>query len=363
MSQISAGQRREGSSSHVRRRLAVEEEIIKLPDCDLEAVTEQFKLTVIGRMFHREGRSTDALINLLPKPKIWDVEGRVQGINLGNGRFQFNFDQEEDMMKVLAKRPWHFNRWSFSLEKWEPFTSEDFPNSMPFWIQVTGVPVHFWNNPTFNEIGKALGFVMNIDAKRAKVQVSINADLPLQFERKVGFPNGDTGMVKLTYEGLQRHCFTCKLLSHEESTCPDLTEAQREEKKLQRAEQTRQEALAGLLAIPSFPTNPTAVSVPRPREKHSVNPHADDRPRALLPRREYQERDKSPTIHHSPKRTGDLRHELRERRESRGRDVWRRLERDSSDRNYSAKTRYHPYHKSRDVPRYSRDLQRESQHV
>lgn len=94
----------------------VEDDIIRIPDCDMTAATEKFKRTLIGRMFYTEGRSIDAVISLLPKVNIWDVEGRVQGINLGNGRFQFNFDKDEDMKKVLAKRPWHFNRWSFSLE-------------------------------------------------------------------------------------------------------------------------------------------------------------------------------------------------------------------------------------------------------
>ncbi|CAA7020261.1 unnamed protein product [Microthlaspi erraticum] len=223
MSQLNGSARREGSPITARRRLVVDDEIIQIPDCDLTAVTEQFKQTLIGRTFNREGRSIDALISMLPKPKIWDVEGRAHGINLGNGRFQFDFNHVDDMNKVLAKRPWHFNQWSFALEQWEPFTREDFPNTMLFWISMTGVPVHFWNNPTFNEIGKVLGTVTNIDAKRVKFQVSLNADKPLQFERKVGFPNGDIATITLTYEGLQRYCFTCKLLSHEEATCPELT--------------------------------------------------------------------------------------------------------------------------------------------
>lgn len=108
------------------------------------------------------------MIGMLPKAKIWDVEGRVQGINLGNGQFQFDFDNEEDMNKVLRKRPWHFNRWSFSLEKWEPFTSALFPNTMVFWVKTTRIPVHFWNDDTFTEIGKALGHVIAIEANRAK---------------------------------------------------------------------------------------------------------------------------------------------------------------------------------------------------
>ncbi|CAA7020955.1 unnamed protein product [Microthlaspi erraticum] len=127
MNQLVGAAHRNGSPHQTRRRLAVEDEIIRIPDCDINAVSEQFKLTLIGRTLHKEGRSIDALIKLLPKPKIWDVEGRAHGINLGNGRFQFDFDHEEDLNKVLDKRPWHFNRWSFALEKWEPFTREDFP--------------------------------------------------------------------------------------------------------------------------------------------------------------------------------------------------------------------------------------------
>lgn len=101
---------------------------------------------------------------------------------------------------------------------------------MVFWIRVTSVPVHYWNVETFAEIGKALGNIEKTDADRAKIQVSVNADAPLQFERRVGFPNGDTGMVTFIYEGLHRHCFTCKMLSHEEGTCPNLSPEQREEK-------------------------------------------------------------------------------------------------------------------------------------
>lgn len=171
-----------GSSKAVRSSDDGEDKIIKLPECDLEAAAERFKLTLIGRVFHLKSRSIDALINLLPKPRIRNVEGRVRGTNLGNGRFQFEFDNEHDLQAVLNKRPCHFNQWSFSLERWEPFTSEEFPNSIPFWISVTGVPVHFWNDDMFSEIARALGKKLSLDSKRAKMYVSINVDNPLQFE-------------------------------------------------------------------------------------------------------------------------------------------------------------------------------------
>lgn len=59
------------SSSQAMRRLAIEEDdIIKLPECDLKEAAERFKLTLIGRVFQLKSRSIDALINLLPKPRI-----------------------------------------------------------------------------------------------------------------------------------------------------------------------------------------------------------------------------------------------------------------------------------------------------
>ncbi|KAH0906448.1 hypothetical protein HID58_038275, partial [Brassica napus] len=66
--------------------------------------------------------------------------------------------------------------------------------------------------------------------------ISIDADKPLQFERRIGFPNGDIGKVSLAYEGLHRYCFTCNLISHDENTCPQLSPEEREIKRKQRAE-------------------------------------------------------------------------------------------------------------------------------
>lgn len=94
-------------------------------------------------MFHIDGRSMDALIKHMPKKHICDMEGKVRGSNLGNNKFQFDFNSEQDLQKVLQRRPCHFNKWSFSLERWTPTIREDFPNSMMFWIEISGVPNHY----------------------------------------------------------------------------------------------------------------------------------------------------------------------------------------------------------------------------
>lgn len=77
---------------------------------------------------------------------------------------------------------------------------------------------------------------MVLDSKRPKMQVAINVDNPLQFERRVDFPNGDTGRVTLVYDGLHRYCFNCNFISHDENSCPMLSEQEREREEEEKAE-------------------------------------------------------------------------------------------------------------------------------
>ncbi|KAG2323621.1 hypothetical protein Bca52824_016834 [Brassica carinata] len=185
-------------------------------------------------MFHPDGRSVDALLKHMPKRRIWDVEGRVHGTNLGNNKFLFDFEKDEDLEKVLQKRPCHFNKWSFALERWTPTIKEEFPNSILFWANVVGVPIHYKKMETFESVGKTLGTFDKADVEGSRVRVFVNGDLPLKFECKAGFENGDVVRVTIQYEDLYRHCFTCKRISHEEGTCSELDEAQIEKNRLAR---------------------------------------------------------------------------------------------------------------------------------
>ena len=111
--------RQGGNPAETRRHLdpTEEDEIIRIPACDLTAAFESFKRTLIGRVLHRGGRSVEAMIALFARACIWNVEGRARGVNLGNGRFRFDFDKEKDLNMVLNKRPCHFNHWIFALER------------------------------------------------------------------------------------------------------------------------------------------------------------------------------------------------------------------------------------------------------
>ena len=186
----------------------------------------------------------EALLKHMPKRRIWDVEGRVRGKKLGDNKFQFEFDKEEDMMKVFQRRLCHFNRWSFSLEKWLPTIKENFPNMLLLWATVSGIPILYRKLETYESVGKALRTFDIADVEGGRVRVSVNGVLPLKFECKVGFDNGNVVKVAIKYEDLHRYCFTCKRISHEEGTCSELTEKQREDNRLLRLEEKEREERA-----------------------------------------------------------------------------------------------------------------------
>lgn len=146
-------QSRAEAERHDRKRSHDEEEIIKVLEFDYTDLVEKYKLSLVGRMFHQDGRSVYALIKHMPKRRIWDVEGRVRGTNLRNNKLQIDFDKEEDLQKVLLCRPCHFNKWSFSLERWTPTIKEDYPNFLLLWVTVTGVPTHYKKDESFRSIG------------------------------------------------------------------------------------------------------------------------------------------------------------------------------------------------------------------
>lgn len=206
-------------SSEKNKQLLEEDEVVILPDVDNSELIARYNLSLVRRIFNKERRNVEALIALLPRHSIWDVEGRARGVDLGNHRFQFDFDSEADLLKVLGKRPCHFNKWSFALERWAPHVGDSFPNTITFWVCATGIPTHYWMDPIFRTLEKRLGLVGKIDAKAAKFQVEINGDQPLKFSLRAQIPSGEIVPVSFEYVNLFRWCHNCHLISHEAENC------------------------------------------------------------------------------------------------------------------------------------------------
>ena len=188
-----------------------------------------------------------------------------------------------------------------------------------------------------------MGEVETVDVENGRVRVVVNADEPLQFERKAGYANGDVIKVSLSYEELHRYCFTCKRISHQEGTCPELSPEQREANRIARLESKEKEELAAREAF-SAPIRGRELhrgfeNHTRTTDTHPKFPHEMEQPQ----RREERARPgQAQRTEH-----GDLRSKILSKREDLAKNVWNRIDHSYEERNPRDRERYHPYNRNK----------------
>ncbi|CAA7018098.1 unnamed protein product [Microthlaspi erraticum] len=176
------------------------------------------KLALIGRVLNPQIQKPKALMEFMLHH--WEIEDKAVGRELGPSLFLIRFQDEEILKVTLDKAPFHYKRWMFILQRWEPIVSDYFPAFIPFWIEVQGIPLHHWSDQTLCTIGAELGFVIDRDVDLGKIRVRINALEPLEMSLPIQLPTGEVTTVNLVYDKLEKHCFSCFSLSHEEKDCP-----------------------------------------------------------------------------------------------------------------------------------------------
>ncbi|CAN6991284.1 hypothetical protein BRARA_A03101 [Brassica rapa] len=202
----------------VRKRLK-----ISVPHFDNSDLIKSYAMTLIGRCMNPEKQKVNALLMMLPK--IWKVEERVTGADLGKGMFQIHFEKEEDIEAVLESQPYHFDYWMISIARWQPRMSRSFPSEIPFWIKVDGLPTEFWSTPALQSIGDAIGETTDVDLDFGKMRVVLDGFKELTLETTVEFKGGEfydeeEVPVSLKYEKLFGICKLCSSLCHDEDLCP-----------------------------------------------------------------------------------------------------------------------------------------------
>lgn len=86
---------------------------ISVPRFDNSELIAQYARTVIGRCMNPPKQAMKNLLFMFPR--FWNVEGRVVGVDLGLGRFRFDFEREEDIVEVMKMEPFHFDHWMVSM--------------------------------------------------------------------------------------------------------------------------------------------------------------------------------------------------------------------------------------------------------
>ena len=155
-------------------------------------------------------------------PTEWKLQDRITANDLGNGKFLFTFESEEDLQYILQQGPFHYNFCMFVLVRWEPIIHDDYAWIIPLWVEITGIPLHLWTSTNLKKIGSNLGYIDEHKIKESEGRMSIDVDTrkPLVFHKKILSPDGDEVSIQMKYDKLFKHCTSCGLLSHELSHCP-----------------------------------------------------------------------------------------------------------------------------------------------
>lgn len=201
---------------------------IRAPEFDISSLVKDNALTMIGGVVNPKEQPIGALISALPRK--WTLKGVVTGSDLGLNCFQFRFELEEDLVKVLAQRPYHYNYWMVILQRWEPVISPSFPSQIPFWIRLHGLPLHFWHHKMIYNIGQDLGTLEDYKIRKtsARIRVLLDGLKSLTKKAVVEFDSGEELMINLDYEDLEYHCSRCNRLSHLARPCPLAVESLKE---------------------------------------------------------------------------------------------------------------------------------------
>lgn len=241
---------------------------------DVTELNRKLSLTLVGRITNHSAQKIWSLVPYFTEH--WKAMGRPVGSDLGNGQFQFQFENEEDLLAVLEKRPYRFAKWMIILQRWEPTVNSSFPSLIPFWIKVQGIPLHLWKEETIKSLGEDIGIYEKAEISdfSIRMRVQINGLLPLIKTSIIEYPNGDEVTASFVYERLEKHCSKCLRLDHEFKDC---LVAKHEARALrQKQHEPKESSMDNNMAIGDYRPNHYQFSASREKRPESRSHQSPD---------------------------------------------------------------------------------------
>ncbi|XP_024009126.1 uncharacterized protein LOC112084158 [Eutrema salsugineum] len=207
--------------------MSLEEEDIPfdLPDDPDYSSCERNEFSVIGRLLNPDCQKMSDLI--LDMPRKWQLYDRVRGVALNQERFQFIFKHELDLEEVLRKGVQSFNLWTLAIERWIERPPSDYLQFIEVWVQIRKIPVNHYTLKAITALGEFAGLVKVVawDPLKAqnrsyvRVKVVFDVSKPLRVSKVVNLPSGEVATIFYYYENIQKRCYTCQRITHEQERC------------------------------------------------------------------------------------------------------------------------------------------------
>ncbi|KAL0701511.1 hypothetical protein Bca4012_057633 [Brassica carinata] len=118
--------------------------------------------------------------------------------------------------------------WSIVLDRWVEKPPEDYLKHILVWVQMRNIPVNHYTHKALFDLGRFAGEVVEVPFDPEKVQtkdyvrvlVKFDVSKPLRRAKKVTIPGGEVVNILYDYERIQKRCYNCQRLTHEQAMCP-----------------------------------------------------------------------------------------------------------------------------------------------
>ena len=147
---------------------------------------------------------------------------------LSQERFQFIFNHEHDLEDVYNKGVHTFNDWALAIERWVEKPPPDYLNFVHIWVRLRNIPVNHYTAESISAFGDLVGQVVEVafdpniphsnDYERVKIRLDVSK--PLSKSKVINLPEGGQATIMYEYERIQKRCFHCQRLTHEQTSCP-----------------------------------------------------------------------------------------------------------------------------------------------
>ena len=157
--------------------------------------------------------------------RAWGLNESMQILEVGLNLFQFKFQYEFDLDRILRGGPWSFDNQLLLLQRWKKGMNVGNIRLelASLWIQIWDAPFDMVSARVAREVGSRLGEVEEVQWKKRKDDISmfmrVRVALPISKPiRKGGFIVGSDGVktwVSFKYERLPIFCHYCGILGHD----------------------------------------------------------------------------------------------------------------------------------------------------
>ncbi|CAA0834207.1 ubiquitin-associated (UBA)/TS-N domain-containing protein [Striga hermonthica] len=203
-----------------------EEGGISITEEDIHLGKRECELSLLGKIYGSKKANVMGLKTILQN--IWHTQWPFQTRNLGDNKFQFVFQSEDDKKKILGGKAWSFDGQYLLLKEWNPYT-RGFPedeDKVQLWVQIMNLPLHWVSEETGIKIGKLFEKVLDVripetgemGGRIIKILVEINLKEPIIRGTRINL-GSEAKWITFRYENLQTFCYYCGLIGHADLNC------------------------------------------------------------------------------------------------------------------------------------------------